>query len=92
MSQRGYLRPLKSSAMRIFLSKVAVLAVPLSVAVSLIGLSQAVDPLITEGWKALAVFSVLGCLSTVASGSRRTQAKAGAMRRADLPGIGREAA
>lgn len=78
--------------MRKTLKKMAMLTAPVLAATSLIGLSQTADPVAAAGWKALAVFSVLGCLSTVANGSRSGHVELGAMRGADLREKGREAA
>jgi hypothetical protein len=69
--------------MKIILRKIAMLSAPVMAAASLIGMSQAVDPVAAAGWKALAVFSVLGCLSAVASGTRRGHVELGAMFGAD---------
>lgn len=68
------------------------MSAPVLAAASLIGWSQAADPLAAAGWKALAVFSVLGSLATVSNGSRRGHVELGAMTGADLRENTREAA
>lgn len=78
--------------MRKTMKKAAMLTAPVLAAISLIGLSQTADPVAAAGWKALSVFSVLGCLSTVANGSRRGHVELDAMHGADLQDKGREAA
>ncbi|NDC76952.1 MAG: hypothetical protein EBZ67_03620 [Chitinophagia bacterium] len=69
--------------MKKILRKIAMLSAPVLAAASLIGLSRAVDPVAVAGWKALAVFSVLGSLSAVASASRRGHVELDAMFGAD---------
>ena len=78
--------------MRKTLKKAAMLMAPVLAAISLIGLSQTADPVSEAAWKALTVFSVLGCLSTVANGAGRTHVELGAMHGVDLRDKGREAA
>ena len=69
--------------MKVILRKIGMLAAPVLAAASLIGMTQATDPVAAAGWKALAVFSVLGCLSAVAGVSRRDHVELGAMFGAD---------
>ena len=78
--------------MKTFPSRILLLAVPLLAVASFLGMALSADLLAREGWKALSVFSVLGCMALAGREGRRTRVEVSSLgRRAPAPGR-REAA
>lgn len=68
-------------------------AAPCVALVSLVGLSLSGDDVLArEGWKALAVLSVLGCMAMAGRDGRRTQVEWGSVRQKSSAEGRREAA